>query len=218
MAKEERVLCFERALLEELGVFQGLNADVDRYLPIVASPKKTLYLNRNEAEHDKRYKQLIPYVLIFCGDRILRYRRGKGGQENRLHGLYSVGIGGHISEEDNGLFTDQLGYREGMRRELMEEVQIEATNEAAVAVLNDDSTEVGFVHFGVVHVMQVPTEEIVGRRSGIVAPEFVAVGEATMTLSSYETWSQLCLKEIPELLAKAASAGVISCAKSPANC
>src|SRR5438552_14466403 len=100
MAAEERVLCFERKLFEELGVFQGLSLDVEKYLPIVTAPSNLEYLNRSAAEQDRRYKQLIPYVLILCNGKILRYRRGKGGQETRLHGLYSVGIGGHISEED----------------------------------------------------------------------------------------------------------------------
>jgi predicted NUDIX family phosphoesterase len=165
-------------------------------------------LNRSEAELDKRHKQLIPYVLILCGDRILRYRRGKGGQETRLHGLYSVGVGGHISEEDHGLFSKALGYRDGMRRELMEEVAIDEFNEAAVAVINDDSTEVGFVHFGVVHILHVASEEIVGRRSGIVSPEFVPIAEALKDLSGYESWSRLCLEQLDALLAKAAATGV----------
>src|SRR6266478_5887353 len=121
MATEERVLCFERKLLEELGVFQGLSLEVDKYLPVVTSSSQLAYLNRSEAEHDKRYKQLIPYVLVLCNGKILRYRRGKGGQETRLHGLYSVGVGGHISDQDDGLFSKDIGYQEGMRRELMEE-------------------------------------------------------------------------------------------------
>src|SRR5437016_3151552 len=83
---------------------------------------------------------------------------GRGGQETRLHGLYSVGIGGHISEEDHGLFSKDRGYQEGMRRELNEEVAIHEGNEATVAVINDDSTEVGCVHFGVVHVLRVAEE------------------------------------------------------------
>src|SRR5688500_17816449 len=175
---EERVLCFERKLLENLGVFHGIDLNVDKYLPVVTASANILYLNRSEAELDKRYKQLIPYVLVLCNDRILRYRRGKGGQEARLHGLYSVGIGGHISEEDHGLFSTALGYHDGMRRELMEEIAIDEAREAAVAVINDDSTEVGYVHFGVVHVMHVAHETIVGRRSGIVSPEFIPIAEA----------------------------------------
>lgn len=208
MATEERVLCFQRKLLEELGVFQGLSLEIEKYLPVVTSSSQVLYLNRSDAEQDKRYKQLIPYVLILCHDRILRYRRGKGGQETRLHGLYSVGVGGHISEEDHGLFSNRLGYHEGMRRELMEEVAIDDANDAAVAVINDDSTEVGFVHFGVVHVMHVANEEIVGRRSGIVAPEFIPIAEAMKDPSGYESWSRFCLEHLDALLSKAAAAGV----------
>jgi predicted NUDIX family phosphoesterase len=208
MATEERVLCFERKLFEELGVFQGLNTEVEKYLPVVTSNSKLLYKNRNEAEQDKRFKQLIPYVLVICNGRILRYRRGKGGQETRLHGLFSVGIGGHISEEDHGLFSAGPGYQEGMRRELMEEVAIDDFNDAAVAVINDDSTDVGQVHFGVVHIVRVADENVAGRRSGIVSPEFVPISEAVKDTAGYESWSRFCLEHIDALLAKAAKAGV----------
>jgi predicted NUDIX family phosphoesterase len=202
------VLCFERELFEKLGVFQGLTLEIDKYLPVVTSAENILYRNRTEAEQDRRYKQLIPYVLVICNDRILRYRRGKGGQETRLHGLFSVGIGGHISEEDNGLFSNAVGYTESMRRELMEEVAVGEAKEAAVAAINDDSTDVGYVHFGVVHVMPVDSEDVAGRRSGIVAPEFVPIAEAVKSAAEYESWSRFCLENIDALLAKAAAAGI----------
>jgi predicted NUDIX family phosphoesterase len=211
MATEERVLCFERKLLEELGVFQGLSLEVGKYLPVFTSASHLVYLNRSEAEQDKRYKQLIPYVLLICKDKILRYRRGKGGQETRLHGLYSVGIGGHISEEDHqlpGLFSNDRGYQEGMRRELMEEVAIDAVNEPAVAAINDDSTEVGQVHFGVVHVVRVSDENVAGRRNGIVGPEFIPIADAVKDPSGYESWSRFCLEHLDVLLSKAAASNV----------
>jgi len=205
MATEERVLCFPRKLLEELGVFQGLSLEVEKYLPVVTSSSQLVYLNRAAAEHDTRYKQLIPYVLLICDGKVLRYRRGKGGQETRLHGLYSVGIGGHISDEDHGLFSKDLGYWDGMRREIREEVAVQEVNAAAVAVINDDSTEVGYVHFGVVHVMHVATEDIVGHRSGIVAPEFIPIPEAVKNVTAYESWSRFCLENLDTLLSKAAA-------------
>jgi predicted NUDIX family phosphoesterase len=208
MATEEKVLCFKRKLLEDLEVFQGISLNVEKYLPVVTASQNILYINRSEAELDRNHKQLIPYVLVICGDKILRYRRGKGGGEKRLHGLFSVGVGGHISEEDNGLFTNAVGYNESMRRELMEEVAIEGAKEAAVAVINDDSTDVGYVHFGVVHVLMVSNEDVAGSRSGIVAPEFVPIAEVTRDLSEYESWSRFCLEHVNVLLAKAAAAGV----------
>jgi predicted NUDIX family phosphoesterase len=209
MATEERVLCFERKLLEELGVFHGLSLETGKYLPILTSSSNILYLNRSDAEKDKRYKQLIPYVLVICNNKILRYRRGRGGQETRLHGLYSVGIGGHISEEDNQLFSKSIGgYEEGMRRELKEEVDIDEVKETLVAVINDDSTEVGYVHFGVVHIMHVANENVAGRRNGIVAPEFVPMVEAVKDPSVYESWSRFCLEHLDLLLSKAATSDV----------
>jgi predicted NUDIX family phosphoesterase len=205
MATEERVLCFERTLFEKIGVFQGLSLKVEKYLPVVTAQSNVLYLNRSEAEQDRRYKQLIPYGLIIHGDRILRYRRGKGGQETRLHGLYSVGVGGHISEEDTGLFTTGPGYHEAMRRELMEEVAIDVTKEMAVAVINDDSTDVGFVHLGIVHVVYVADEVIANGRDGIVGAEFIPVSEAAKNPDAYESWSRFCVENLDGLLAKAAA-------------
>ena len=205
MATEERVLCFKRELFEKLGVFQGMSLEVGKYLPVVTAQSNVIYLNRSEAEQDKRYKQLIPYALIICGDKVLRYRRGKGGQETRLHGLYSVGVGGHISEEDNGLFSSGIGYHDAMRRELLEEVSIDVTKEMAVAVINDDSTEVGFVHLGIVHIVYVADESLANRRSGIVSPEFVPVSEAVKNPESYESWSRFCLENLHALLSKSAA-------------
>jgi predicted NUDIX family phosphoesterase len=208
MPAEERVLCFERKLFEELGVFQGISLDVEKYLPVLTSSKNLTYKYRSQAENDPHFKQLIPYVLIVYGDRLLRYQRGKGGQETRLRGLWSVGIGGHISDEDSDLFTKNLGYLEGMRREVEEEVDLKEVSESVVAVINDDSTEVGRVHFGVVHVMQVENEDVAGRRSGIVSPEFIPIADAVEDAASYESWSKFCLEKLDVLLAKAATAGI----------
>jgi len=210
MAIEERVLCFKRELFEKLGVFQGISLDVEKYLPAMTASQNIFYLNRSDAEQDKGCKQLIPYALIIRNDKILRYRRGRGGQETRLHGLYSVGVGGHISEEDNGLFSgSQLGYHDAMRRELMEEVAIGVEKETAVAVINDDRTDVGYVHLGVVHIVNVSDESIAGNRSGIVAPEFVPLSEAVKNRDAYESWSRFCLENLDALLARAGASGSI---------
>ena len=207
MATEERVLCFKRNLLEQLGLFQGISFEIEKYMPVLTRRENLLYLNRSEAELDKSHKQLIPYSLVLCGDKILRYRRGKGGGETRLHGLYSVGIGGHISEEDNGLFTGaDNGYQEGMRRELMEEVAIDQINETMVALINDDSTEVGYVHFGVVHILRVPSENITRKDRGIATPEFIPLADAAKDPAAYESWSRICIENLDAILNKAAVA------------
>ncbi|HTD86747.1 MAG TPA: hypothetical protein VK850_09235, partial [Candidatus Binatia bacterium] len=102
------------------------------------------------------------------------------------------------------LFSN-TGYYDGMRREILEEVAVDEVNESTVAVINDDSTEVGQVHFGVVHVMYVANENVIGHRSGIVSPEFIPIGEAVQDPSGYESWSRLCLENLELLLKKATS-------------
>jgi len=205
MSAEEKVLCFERKLLDELGPFQGLSLEVDRYRPVLTDPANLVYRMRSEAETDLRYKQLIPYVIIISDQKILRYLRGTGGEETRLHGLYSIGVGGHIADEDHDLFSeDAIGYHDGMRREVREEVDVDPVSESVVAVINDDSTAVGAVHFGVVHVMHVSNDHIVGRRKGIKAPEFVEVSAAVKNVDKYESWSRFCLEQFDVLLSRAA--------------
>ena len=203
MAVEENVLCFKRTLLDELGSFQGLSLDVERYLPLIKDWVNLTYRIRSEAETNLNYKQLIPYVLIICNNKILRYQRGKGGGGNRLHGLYSIGVGGHIDDTDHNMFsTDAAGYQEGMMREVQEEVDVKVESESMVAVINDDSTEVGKVHFGIVHIMHVSNEDVVGNRSGIKAPEFVDILAIQENPDNYESWSQLCLEQLNVLLPK----------------
>jgi predicted NUDIX family phosphoesterase len=107
------------------------------------------------------------------------------------------------------LFSKDRGYQEGMRRELMEEVALDAVNEPALAAINDDSTEVGLVHFGVVHLVRVPDESVAGRRSGIVGPEFIPIVDAVKNPTGYESWSRFCLENLEALLAKAATASVL---------
>ena len=203
MAVEENVLCFKRTLLDELGPFQGLSLDVERYLPLIKDWANLTYRVRSEAETNLDYKQLIPYVLIMCNNKILRYQRGKGGGENRLHGLYSIGVGGHIDDTDYDMFsTDDAGYQEGMMREVQEEVEVKIESESMVAVINDDNTEVGKVHFGIVHIMHVSNEDVIGHRSGIKAPEFVDISTIQENPDNYESWSQLCLEQLNVLLPK----------------
>jgi predicted NUDIX family phosphoesterase len=200
---EEKVLCFKRSLLDKVGSFQGISLDIARYFPVVTAPGSVRYLLRERAELDKRYKQIIPYALIVCGDRILRYRRGQGSLEGRLRGAYSAGVGGHIREEGNGLFSSGQRYADAMRRELLEEIPLNIVRETAVAVINDDSTEVGSVHFGVVHVVQVSSPNIAACRGDNLGHEFVPMNLVVKNPHTYEPWSRFCLENLYPLLARA---------------
>ena len=154
----EHVLCVPTARFRETGYFEGFRADTAA-LAALLDPANTVYLPRPEAEEDPSFKQLIPYCVLVArvpgttcpaGERVFAYRRGAGGGEARLAAKISCGVGGHISTLDRDAAGDT--YREGMRRELEEEVSIPGGySERLVGLINDDATEVGRVHLGVVH-------------------------------------------------------------------
>src|SRR5579863_2870034 len=121
----ERVLVVPTTVFHEIGVFQGFQREVERYLPRLLDPTHLSFRLRSEAETDPSFKQLIPYVVLRCGKLLFHYTRGQGGTEARLRALRSIGVGGHISAEDVSLSGD--AYREGMLREIAEEVYLETT-------------------------------------------------------------------------------------------
>lgn len=206
MAVEEEVLVIERSVLEEIGIFQGLEYDVAKYTDKIFASGVTKYMLRKEVEEDPSYKQLIPYVIIKCGGKYLNYVRGKRAGETRLIGNRSIGIGGHINPVDDmplfgGPYDAYLG---AVEREIDEEVAITAkrTNKI-VALLNDDSNEVGKVHLGVVHIMELSSEDVARKEQMITQLNFMTLNELNEVKDSMETWSGLCL----ELLAKIENEG-----------
>jgi predicted NUDIX family phosphoesterase len=94
-----------------------------------------------------------------------------------------------------------MTYDVAMRREIQEEVSVDWSDiTPCAALINDDSTSVGRVHFGVVHVIQLSHTEITKNESPITSAALVDIQQATEHLDQYETWSQLCLKNLPALL------------------
>lgn len=196
----ERVLVVPTAVFHQLGHFQGFCADVDRYLTPLLESEQAGYRPRDEVEQDPGFKQLIPYV-VFCHERpngqltVFQYRRGSGMGEGRLHRKRSVGIGGHISTVDRDADDQGNPYDEGLRRELEEEVVIETPYMAqCVGLINDDETEVGRVHLGVVHRFDVAKPAVRSREVDLIESGFRPVDELLADLSDFETWSQICLE------------------------
>ena len=199
---DENVLVFARSTFEQLGIFQGFSPAVDRYLPAILDPKNNSFMPRAKAETDPNYKQVIPYVVITDGKSILHYVRGKKAGEQRLVAKGSVGIGGHINDEDHTLFAFGLqAFQDAVKREVCEELSIQGEFHARpVGLINDDSTEVGQVHFGVVHVLRCQPGQVQKKEQVITQVEFLPIQELKARREQMETWSQLCLDNIDALL------------------
>ena len=199
---DENVLVFPRSLFERLGVFQGFNADVGRYLPTILDSKNNSFQPRALAETDPTFKQIIPYVVVTDGKNILHYVRGKKAGEQRLVAKGSIGIGGHINEEDHTFFAFGLqAFQDAVKREVCEELAIQDDFKAhPVGLINDDSTEVGRVHFGIVHILFCSPEKVKKNEQVITQVEFVPIEELKAKREQMESWSQLCLDNLDALL------------------
>jgi predicted NUDIX family phosphoesterase len=203
MTQEEQVLVIERKVFEKVGLFNGLAFDVDRYLDKIFAPGVPRFIPRSKAEKDPSYKQLIPYVIMTCDGKYLTYVRGKRAGETRLVAKRSIGIGGHINPgDDMPLFNDNFyeAYLAAVEREVAEEVSVDtAHTDRIVALLNDDSTEVGSVHLGVVHYWLLDAPKVNRREQMITQMSFMTPAELHQLRDSMETWSQLCLDSINHL-------------------
>jgi predicted NUDIX family phosphoesterase len=207
MAKQEQILVVERKVFDEVGAFYGLNFEVKEYLDRLFAPGVPRFMPRPVAEQDPTHKQLIPYVLMTCGGRYLTYVRGKRAGETRLVGNRSLGIGGHINPADDAvpLFRSDFreAYRAAVEREVSEEVKVEAGHrDHVVALLNDDSNEVGQVHLGIVHCWVLDAPNVTRREQMITQMEFKTPAELQAVRAQMETWSQLCFDGLDRIQAK----------------
>ena len=211
---DENVLVFPRSLFEELGIFQGFSSNVNRYLPTILDVKNHNFMARAQAETNPNFKQIIPYVVITDGKSILHYVRGKKAGEQRLVAKGSVGIGGHINDVDYKepllAFTNEplrastfgsQEFQDAVEREVREELSIQGVFDAKpIGLINDDSTEVGRVHFGVVHVLFCTPDKVKKNEQVITQVEFIPIEELKAKRDQMETWSQLCIDNIDALL------------------
>lgn len=186
---------------------------------------KTSLLNREWCETNPTYLQLLPYIVLLSEDGIFMYRRGKGGKEDRLHDLYSIGVGGHIEEqsvqlegiensvydEENDVVIDEttpVVIADTIRRELQEEVGIVMTDGEFRALLNhidylwwlySDKDQVGSVHLGLTIGMIFDKERFGQSEKGVILEgRFVTVDDIKEGGYTLEQWSQLLVDRLDE--------------------
>ena len=203
MAEQEKVLVVERKVLEDVGMFQGLQFDVDKYIRKLFVSGVPRFMLRSKVEKDSSFKQIIPYVIMSYNGKYLTYVRGTRAGESRLVARRSIGIGGHINPADDmPLFNADFyeTYLAAVEREVAEEVSIETGHtDCIVALLNDESNEVGSVHLGIVHYWTLVEPKVSRKEQMITQIAFMAPAELQQVRDSMETWSGLCLDSLDEM-------------------
>jgi predicted NUDIX family phosphoesterase len=199
---KEQVLCFPVSIIKDnRNYFYDANLFIDILNNICV-------LNKSEAENNYKYKQLIVYVVIKYDDQYLGYQRTEKSDENRLRTKISIGIGGHININDKQqltLFTDtnsekEVFIQEAARREINEELKLGTTEDKDIRILgfiNDNTDDVGKVHFGIVCMLAVDKKTIKGKfERGISKVVFYTKKELNENIEYMENWSKILITEI----------------------
>ena len=181
---EELVLVVPRgSVLGQLGWHGMLGRDAGPYLDVIAHSGE--FRPRGEMERDPSFKQVIPYLVLRDGASYFLMRRTRAGADARLHDRWSIGIGGHLNPGDG----DLLG---GLVREWKEELEASFVPEfRLVGLLNDDSTDVGSVHLGVVFTADATGRPVTVRETDKLVGSFAAPAGVRAVYDDLETWSQL---------------------------
>ena len=194
----EQVLVVARELCPDRAAWHGLRtAGLPAFLEVIARDGR--FAPRDVMEQDPTQKQIIPYLVLRDGDRYFLMRRTRAGADRRLHDRWSIGVGGHLNPGDDGL----LG---GLRREWREE--LDADFEPAfepIALLNDDTTDVGAVHLGVVFFADARGRPVTVRENDKLSGFFAGAAEVATVADDLETWSRLVFEAIEPKAAEGVS-------------
>jgi predicted NUDIX family phosphoesterase len=183
---DEHILVVPREqIFADAQAWHGLKeVDFDQYLQIINDKKE--FLPRSIMETEPVYKQIIPYLVFTHDDKYFLMQRKSDASEARLRNKLTLGIGGHIRQEDmqsNSLFAWAL-------REFHEEVEYAGNiSVKPLGILNDDSNDVGKVHIGFVLLLQGDSADITIKselKSGIM----MTLQECSAQRETMESWSQ----------------------------
>ncbi|HHY35222.1 MAG TPA: hypothetical protein GX510_06280 [Firmicutes bacterium] len=199
---EELILAVDaQAVFETIGKFRGLRKETPEVWKALAS--RSGFYRRSMLENDPAYKQLISYTVFVSKGHIFVMKRLKAQAESRLRGLLSVGVGGHMNPvPETGWPGKRAIYRfkalvhANILREIREEVIMPWTPPLTfLGFLNDDETEVGRVHLGVVCLATLAQPLLAIRESDKMVGAWVPVNQLH-DLGRFESWSSLLLSAI----------------------
>lgn len=190
---DEHILVVQRDLLFPDGAWQGLkNINFDTYIEIINAKKE--FLPRSSMEQDPRYKQIIPYLIFTHNNNYFLMQRRAETSEQRLKNKYTLGIGGHIRQED----MQNSSIFDWATREFHEEVNYSGNlSITGLGILNDDSNEVGKVHIGFVLLLQGDSANI-SVKSELKSGALLSFQECAAYMPSMESWSQMVMDQLQQ--------------------
>jgi len=190
--KTETVLAVDSQLVNFEGI---INHKSDKGQEIKNVLELAFQTTRPECETNFNFKQLVCYGFITYKDEVFIVKRLNKQSEQRLHNLYSIGIGGHANPVDIPIsITDIL--QQNMVRELHEETYIKDYTINLYGFLNDNSNDVGKVHLGIVYKIDLLSPIFSIKESDKMEGNFIPTKQIHAFYNEMETWSQILSKNL----------------------
>lgn len=192
--KTEQILVVKRDKLFPTHAFQGLQPISDHYITLIQKERE--FLPRNLMEEDPSYKQIIPYLIFKFEDTYFMMQRRSASSEQRLKNKYTLGIGGHMRQED---MQHGATIFDWAQREFDEEISYKGNlNIKPLGMLNDDSNAVGQVHLGLVLLLEGDRPHI-AVRSELKSGTLVSLHDCLSYYPDMESWSQIIFDTVLKL-------------------
>lgn len=188
--QDELILVVKRKdLFAHQAPWSGLKeVNFETYLKTIQEKKE--FLPRSIMETDPSYKQIIPYLIFKHNDTYFLMQRQGDATEKRLQNKFSLGIGGHIRQED--MASDSIV--DWAKREFHEEVSYDGDLEIKpIGVLNDDSNPVGQVHIGFVFLLT-GNDNNIAVKSELKSGQLLTLEACKPYFTSMESWSQIAFE------------------------
>ena len=209
MSDKRLILALSIDSLPEEFLQTGFHAISDFEMVDILEDAEAWFGPRDILETFDAYRQVIPYVIVVVGDKIVSYTRMPKGGESRLHGKVSFGLGGHVDLPD-AMLDDKERFDiintlvAATERELDEELigwaVAEYPTPQPVGLLVENATEVDRVHIGVVSVMRLDEAPTSGEDE-IGEVELLTIEELTERADRLENWSKVLLPHLKDLVA-----------------
>ncbi len=191
---EQKVMVIKTNVLFPKGIKEGIITENKEEL-LVTINKHAEYKKRLDVEENEDYQQIIPQIVLKCGQKIFIHRIPKTGNEGRLHDMWPIFLGGHVDDTDKDI-------AQATEREFKEEINYKGliVSKQFIGLVKLHDTPVNRVHVGLIWLYEGNSENYeTTSDNGLIDGKFVTLSELEYYRNSLTYWSKAFLPYLTKI-------------------
>ena len=194
---KDLLLVLKNEVVFEHGQWQGfLFGEWGEYFEQLALSQPE-WLARDEAEENPDYQQIIPWALFRVGDKYLELKRQQQSAHTRLYHRYSLGVGGHVFQDELEQYPD---LKQWIKAKFLEEIQYQGQvlSVRCIGVVNDNSDSLGKHHFGIVYLIEGDSQTVASQK--YTQLKFSSLSDMSGSdIGFLDRWSQMVYHQLADM-------------------